>query len=119
MERTFFAVFRDQYAPGTHIRIFPERLDAEAACDRWRSEDAEVIRFSGSYDLMDGKERRPIYLAVTMEDHGYRIHGAFCSLMGLHTYRSIHVQESPCHWLIAWPGNTETASQSDRHRKVG
>ncbi|MDQ3101519.1 MAG: hypothetical protein M3R08_09035 [Bacteroidota bacterium] len=103
MVRPYFALFKDPFGPGAHISIYQDLFLAKKARARTGSADAELIRFDGHDRLLARPDHLPIYLAMTMEDDGHRIHGAFDSLMELQTYLMTYSGESPCHGLVGWP----------------
>lgn len=103
MTHSYFALIKDTYARELRIRIFNDHDLAETARERSGSKDSQVIRFQATDQFLDLALHLPIYLAITNEDEGLRIHAAFRSLLGVRTFLMNYTGESICRTMIAWP----------------
>src|SRR5436190_8382060 len=90
-----YALLTDTYATDAPIYVFRERGSAEEALMTTKTHSAAIIPFF-SPDALAGAANGLIFLAMTMEDTGVRIHAAFRSMFRLRTYMLEHVSESTC-----------------------
>ena len=97
----FYALLTDAYAMDAPIYVFHERGLAEEALSIHNGGSASIISFTAA-DLLTGAAHGLVYLAMSMEDTGIRIHAAFRNMFRLHSYMLDHVQESVCVQAIGW-----------------
>lgn len=96
-----YALLTDTYATDARIYVFRDRRMAEEALRSKEGQGAAIVPFIAD-DLLEGATTGLVYLAMTMEDTGARIHAAFRSMFGLRAYMLEHVSESPCLPVTGW-----------------
>ena len=96
-----YALLTDTYATDARIYVFRDRMKAEEALRSNQGNGASIVPFSAD-DLLSGAANGLVYLAMTMEDTGVRIHAAFRSMFGLRSYMLEHISESPCLPATGW-----------------
>ncbi len=103
MDRPYFALLLDPFATDQRITIFQDHREAELALDSTAEADAELQRFQADGGLLRKvKNGGPIYLAITVEDNGLRIRGAYNDLPPLIDHLCAHAAEAACKVVQAW-----------------
>lgn len=98
---TYHALLTDSYALDAPIYLFSNRLVAERALCTCGSGSPCIVNCSVE-DLFTGAAQGCVFLALTLEDSGVRIHAAFRSMSELRSYMLDHVSESRCVSATGW-----------------
>lgn len=101
MIEKMYALLTDMYLADAPIYVFHDRHLAEQAMRTGAGEGAGIVSFI-SPELMTGAATGLVYLAMSMEDTGVRIHAAFRSMFGLRAFLLDQVTESPCVAGMGW-----------------
>lgn len=95
-----YALLTDTYALDAPIYVFHELSLAENAMRSKDTGSASIITFNVA-DALIGGAAGMVYLAISLEDSGIRIHAAFRNLIRLRSYMPEHVGESVCIQAVA------------------
>ena len=101
MIEKLYALLSDMYVADAPIYVFHDRSLAEEAMRNGMGDGAGIVAFRAP-DLMAGAATGLVYLAMSMEDTGVRIHAAFRSMFGLRAYLMDQVTETPCIARMGW-----------------
>jgi hypothetical protein len=96
-----YALLTDAYSMDAPIYVFHERRHAETVMRMKDTGSASIISFTAT-DLLSGATHGLIYLAMSLEDTGIRIHAAFRNMFSLRSYLLDHIEESACVQGVGW-----------------
>ncbi|MCB9183499.1 MAG: hypothetical protein H6591_06235 [Flavobacteriales bacterium] len=97
---TLHALLTDSYAMDAPIYLFTHHIGANRALESFHWGNPFIVNCP--YHNRGSKSPGFIFLALTMEDTGVRIHAAFYCIAQAHAFQADHVTESRCVIATGW-----------------